>query len=94
MVPVPSLAVLKPEPGLAVLGIGIPPMDEPMGGPSCGPPLEGVEGLVMVVPRFGSVRVPKPSPLFFLKIGIEKERKSCGNVQNVVATLYSSYCLK
>ena len=53
------------------LGIGIPPMDEPMGGPSCGPPLEGVEGLVMVVPRFGSVRVPKPSPLFFLKIGIE-----------------------
>lgn len=74
MVPVPSLAVLKPEPGLAVLGIGIPPTDEPMGGPSCGPPLEGVEGLVMVVPRFGSVRVPKPSPLFF---EIEKKRKSC-----------------
>ena len=93
MVPVPSLAVLKPEPGLAVLGIGgIPPMDEPMGGPSCGPPLEGVEGLVMVVPRFGSVRVPKPSPLFFLKI----EKKRNGNLVEMLNGCHTifSYCLK
>lgn len=93
MVPVPSLAVLKPEPGLAVLGIGgIPPMDEPMGGPSCGPPLEGVESLVMVVPRFGSVRVPKPSPWFFFSKSKRKEKeilwKCCG-----CHTIFS-YCLK
>ena len=93
MVPVPSLAVLKPEPGLAVLGIGgIPPMDEPMGGPSCGPPLEGVEGLVMVVPRFGSVRVPKPSPLFFSK----SESKRKGNLVEMLNGCHTifSYCLK